>query len=646
MRKLIPCLILVFSFASTTIGQNLIPDPGFENWDGTPGWAPGPLSCLAEWYEASGTADYHHQDPMFSGSNLTGLEDCPLAQGNTNCGFPYQGQAVLGCWKGNGPDGNREWAGIELTEPMVAGGCYKVSFWIQNKEDDPDRLLVTNQWGMFFNHTPTPFFNASLANYSAMADHWVASDQIIDGSEWTKLEFDYQASEAFAYAYIGFMGDYATSSNIIYNDDYLLGPYVWIDEVVVERIDPQLTLTEDISICVGESLTLEASSNFPILWEDNQSNVLSRTVSPQQTTTYYVQTQDSTLCTIRDSIVVTVIGNQVVDFMGSEICEGADPFLLDPTITGGSWAGPGIIEAAQGLFDPTVAGVGGHDIIYTSDVDCSEDFTLFVEVSLPPVVDFEADILEGCPPLEVQFNDLSATAGIAYTWDFGNGAVSNDLLSASAIYSALGSFEVSLEVVYSEHCKNTQTIADLVEVFEAPDVDFTYSPINPSNLNPDVQFFDASTGTLTEWLWDFGNGTTSDKNNPVAVFDLPGIYDVQLLATSVNGCVDSISHQITVQSKVNFYVPNVFSPNDDGRNDQFEVFALGALEEYHMKIFNRWGGIVFQSSDANTSWNGDLPDGSKAETGIYVYVIEYDYAGLSPEESFSGVEMGDVMLIR
>ena len=424
MRKFIPCLIIVFSFVGTTVGQNLIPDPGFENWDGTPGWAPGPLSCLAEWYEASGTADYHHQDPMFSGSNLTGLEDCPLGQGNTNCGFPYQGQAVLGCWKGNGPDGNREWAGIQLTEPMVAGGCYKVSFWIQNKKDDPDRLLVTNQWGMFFNDTPTPFFNASLANYAAMSDHWVASDQIVDGSEWMKLEFDYQASEAFAYAYIGFMGDYATSSNIIYNDDYLLGPYVWIDEVIVERVDPQLTLTEDIAICEGESVVLEASSNFPILWEDNQSNVLSRTVSPQQTTTYYVQTQDSTLCAIRDSIVVTVFGDQEVNFMGGEICEGADPFLLDPTILEGSWAGPGVIDATQGLFDPALAGVGGHYIAYTSDVDCSEDFLLFVEVSVPPVVDFEADVLEGCPPLEVQFNDLSATPGIAYAWDFGNGTTS------------------------------------------------------------------------------------------------------------------------------------------------------------------------------------------------------------------------------
>lgn len=646
IRKYLLVFIITFSLSGITKGQNLIADPGFENWDGSFGWSPGSLSGLYDWYEANGTADYHNQDPMFNGSNLTGLEDCPLGEGNTNCGFPYEGQGVLGCWKGNGPDGSREWAGTQLIEPMVAGGCYKISFWIQNKKDHPDKLLATNQWGMFFNHTQIPFFNPNLTNYAAMSDHWVACEQIIDGSDWTKVEFDYQASEAFAYAYIGFMGNYATSSNIIFNDDYLLGPYVWIDEVIVERVDPQLALPDDISICKGESVTLEALSNFPVIWEDNQSNAVSRTVSPEHTTTFYVQTQDSTLCSVRDSIVVTVVGDQVVNFTGVSICDGADPLILDPNITNGSWSGTGIIDETQGLFDPVLAGVGDHYVIYNSADDCSENFTMYVEVSPPPVIDFEADVLEGCPPLDVQFNDLSAVSGIAYSWDFGNGAMSNELLTASTVYPESGNFDVSLEVVYSENCKNIQTIPGLIEVSEPPVADFTYSPAHPSNLSPEVHFFDASTGLLSEWLWDFGNGTTSDKKNANTAFVMPGIYEVQLLVTSANGCRDSISRNVTVNSIVNFYVPNVFSPNDNGIHDLFEVFTVGPLEDYKMTVFNRWGGIVFQSNDKNISWDGDLPNGEKAETGVYTYSIEYDYRGLTPEASFSGVQRGDVMVIR
>lgn len=642
--KSIFSIIILLSLFGTAQGQNLIADPGFENWNGSYGWDPGSLSGLNDWYEANGTADYHHQ--LIPGSNLTALEDCPTGQGQEQCGVPYEGQAVLGCYKGNGPDGSKEWAGTQLLEPMVPGGCYEISFWIQNKKDHPDKLQTTNQWGMFFNHTQFPFFNPNLANFANMADHWVTCEQIIDGSEWIKLEFDYQASEAFQYAYIGYVGDFSTSSYNIYNDDWLLGPYVWIDEVIVQRIDPQLTLTDDVTICPGESVILEAFSNFPIKWEDNDSGVLTRTLSPGQTTTYYVQTLDNTLCSVRDSIVVTVVGDEIIDFAGVPICDGADPVILDPTITTGSWSGPGIIDADLGLFDPVMAGVGHHSITYISVADCSENFTMHVEVTAPPIVDFEADISQGCPPMEVHFIDMSPVSGIANTWDFGNGITSNELSQATTLYDEVGNFDVSLEVVYSENCKSIQSIPGFIEIFDHPEVDFTYSPFNPSNLSPEVQFNDVSTGILSGWFWDFGNGDTSDKNNASTAFDLPGIYEVRLIATSVNGCVDSVAHQITVNSIVNFYVPNVFSPNDDGINDFLDVFTVGPLQDYTMTIFNRWGGMVFQSNDQNTAWDGNLPNGDKAETGVYIYSIKYAYSGITPGQSFSGVQKGDIMVIR
>lgn len=645
LRNLFIALLFISGVIGTVKAQNLIPDPGFEIWDGTIGPNPNTMGGLDFWFNVNGTTDHHHQlNPP--GSNLTSLEDCPTGQGSTWCGVPYEGQGVLGAWKGNGPDGTREWAGVELSEPMVAGGCYEISFWIQNKRDKPDQPLVTNQWGMFFNHTQTPFFNPNLANYAAMSDHWVACEQVIDGSEWIKVEWEYQASEDFAYAYIGFMGDFSTSSNNIYNDSYLLGPYVWIDEVIITRIDPQLTLTEDVSICLGESVTLEASSNFPINWEDTDTGVSSRTVSPEETTTYYVQTLDSTLCSIRDSIVVTVLGNEVIEFEGVSICDGADPVFLAPDITSGTWSGSGIIEESEGLFDPVIAGVGEHAITYNSGADCSENFTMLVEVVDPPEINFAADFTEGCPPLNVQFTDNSEVTGMDFIWDFGNGLVSTDPHTTATVYHEVGAYDVSLEVVYSENCKNKLTVPNFIEVFDPPVANFTNSPFNPSNLSPEVQFFDASTGNLMGWFWDFGNGETSDKNNATTSYDLPGIYDVQLNITSVNGCVDSIYRQIMVNSIVNFYIPNVFSPNYDGVNDLFEVYTVGPLREYKMTVFNRWGGIVYQSTDINAPWDGDLPNGDKADVGVYTYSIEYNYAGLLPNESFSGVEMGDVMLMR
>jgi gliding motility-associated-like protein len=639
--------VMVISFFNYhSFAQNLIPDPGFEIWDGTIG----PKSkynggALTHWYNANGTPDHHHElNPP--GDNLTSLTDCPTGNGNTDCGEAYEGQGVLGCWKGNGPDGSREWAGIQLSEPMVAGVCYEISFWIQNKEDELDYQFVSNQWGMYFDHTQVPFFNPNLANYAAMADHWVACEQVIEGSEWQKVEFDYQASEDFEYAYIGFMGDFSTSTYSVPNDDYLLGYYVWIDEVIITRIDPQLTVSEDISICPGETVTLEATSNFPVLWEDNDSSVISREVSPDATTVYYVHTLDSTLCTQRDSIIVTVIEKEEINYAGSTICEGATPFILDPNLSPGTWSGSGIIDASQGLFDPKLSGSGTFAITYLSDADCSQDLIINIEVLPPPIVDFDADIMEGCPPLNIEFTNLSPQQGVVYNWDFGNGTSSLSDSIATATYEALGSYDVSLEIEFSEHCRNSQNIPGMIEIFEPPVADFSTSPANPSNLSSQVQFNDLSTGNLSEWYWNFGNGDTSDKNNATTVFELPGLYDVHLAVTSINGCVDSLTRQITVNSIVNFYVPNAFSPNDDGINDLFEIYYVGPLQDYKLTIFDRWGGTIFSSKNGSEFWNGDLPDGDKADVGVYTYLLEYNYAGIDPENNLSGTEAGDVILLR
>ncbi|KAA3621461.1 MAG: PKD domain-containing protein [Bacteroidetes bacterium] len=637
---------IFFGIATLNIqAQNLIQNPGFEEWDGNAGSPPNTLAPLTHWYEANGTPDHHHvgNNP---GSNLTGLEDCPLGEGNTWCGTALEGEGVLGCWKGNGPDGSREWGGIELAEPMVAGGCYKVSFWIQNKKDKVGAEFVSNQWGVFFNHTEIPFFNPNLANYAAMSDHWVACEEVIDGSEWRYLEWDYQASEDFNYMYIGYMGDFSTSTYSVPNDNYLLGYYVWIDSISVVRIDPQLDLTEDMTICQGESVTLEATSNFPIIWEDDNSGVPSRIVSPEHSTTYYIQTLDSTLCSVRDSIVVTVIGDEVINFSGVTICDGAAPLILEPSITTGSWSGPGIINAAEGLFDPSVTGVGDHYVTYNSGADCSDNFTMFVQVVPPPEIILEADTLSGCPPLIVEFNEIGPLSGISYSWDFGNGTFSDMPLMASATYADQGSYDITVHVVYSENCQNSETFEDFIEVFEAPVADFDFSPNSPSNLSPDVEFTDISSGVITEWQWAFGNGDTSDKSSTTASFEMPGIYDVSLQVTSIDGCQDSISRQVTVKSIVNFYVPNAFSPNDDGINDLFEIYTIGPLQEYKITIFDRWGGMVFQSKSLNDPWDGDFFNGTKADVGVYTYVIEYKYQGVSPGQSFSGTESGDVIILR
>ena len=127
----------------------------------------------------------------------------------------------------------------------------------------------------------------------------------------------------------------------------------------------------------------------------------------------------------------------------------------------------------------------------------------------------------------------------------------------------------------------------------------------------------------------------------------PGAYQVRLRVTSEGHCVDSIQQTLLVDNAVRMYIPNAFSPNDDGRNDRFQVGYIGQLMEYQMTVFNRWGGLVFQSDDPLLGWDGKAHNGQLAETGVYTYIIEYLLLPATPTgEEVREKEMGDVLLLK
>ena len=100
------------------------------------------------------------------------------------------------------------------------------------------------------------------------------------------------------------------------------------------------------------------------------------------------------------------------------------------------------------------------------------------------------------------------------------------------------------------------------------------------------------------------------------------------------------------QCATKVYVPNAFSPNDDGINDEFQPFLnLNlALKNYSLQIYNRWGGLVFESRENNATWNGRIKN-VLAPSGVYFWVLQYE---LDTENDTRKVERlsGEVMLIR
>lgn len=165
--------------------------------------------------------------------------------------------------------------------------------------------------------------------------------------------------------------------------------------------------------------------------------------------------------------------------------------------------------------------------------------------SFSQVADFNANIVSGCPPLIVQFNDLSTGSPVDWHWNFGNGNTSTEQ-NPSAIYNNPGTYTVSLTVTGG----STKTKNAYITVFEYPTVDFMASPLN--GCNPlEVSFTDnssAGSGALASWEWVFGDGNTSSGQNPTHLYADQGDYSVTLTITNDKGCesVKSKSNLISI----------------------------------------------------------------------------------------------------
>lgn len=188
-------------------------------------------------------------------------------------------------------------------------------------------------------------------------------------------------------------------------------------------------------------------------------------------------------------------------------------------------------------------------------------------------------------------------------------------------------------------CKVRDSV--FLEQDQPPVADFTPNP-SQGAAPLDVTFINNSDPGTT-YVWDFGNGlgnTVNDLSDQNTTYVAEGVYTVTLDIT-VGNCSDQTSRTVTVFFPMSYDTPNVFTPNGDGQNDLFSMNAKYATE-LEIVIVNRWGNVVFESTDLNFAWNGNVGnDGAECSDGTYFYTFKIKGSGLQEAE-----EHGFVQLVR
>jgi gliding motility-associated-like protein len=236
------------------------------------------------------------------------------------------------------------------------------------------------------------------------------------------------------------------------------------------------------------------------------------------------------------------------------------------------------------------------------------------ELESPPTV-------AGCAPLEVSFDYLMDYLDESYAvfWDFGDGAVDSGLL-ISHIYQEPGNYGLGLQITTPSGCDTILIYENTILVEAPPIAGFEYSP-GVVNKMETIQFKDLSERAVS-WNWNFGDGGLSVDRDPVWVFQHAENYTVGLTVEDQYGCQDSTSLPLEVRPVVNIYVPNAFSPNDDGINDEFRTYPSCPLEEFQLKVFDRWGAQLFESKDTEEGWSG-IHKNELFDPGVFTWVVTF-----------------------
>ena len=415
---------------------------------------------------------------------------------------------------------------------------------------------------------------------------------------------------------------------------------------IIEPTALQASVNHPDTICIGQSTSLVATvsggtAGYNYLWNTNHtaSNI---SVNPSVNNLYSVLVTDANGCTKTVSnIPVLVFPALSINMTVTEdsICEGESTALA--AIAAGGNGGP--YTYTWNAIGTNVNGFNSSpDSTFVYSVSLSDGCTVLepstqqlVIVHPLPIVNFTPIDQKGCNPVTVNFTSTSITTnGANYVWNFGDGFDGNGN-NISHTYVEDGTYDVSLFVTDIYGCESQLTQNNIITVWPLPTAFYTSEPQEVSILHPTVQFLNGSNGAVTSH-WDFGDNTvTTNDWSPEHTYGDTGRYVVELIVISNEGCVDTFYNEIIVRGETTFYLPNAFSPNNDGYNEFFTGYGIG-ITHANFKVFDRWGKLMFESNDLSKGWDGTYQNsGDVCAEGVYIYLFKV-YNGQPAPLEFTG----------
>ena len=258
-----------------------------------------------------------------------------------------------------------------------------------------------------------------------------------------------------------------------------------------------------------------------------------------------------------------------------------------------------------------------------------------------------ASAIEGCCPLKVIFEPGNISFETC-RWTFGDGGVSDEI-NPEWIFDVEGEYKVTLNTYNSGKLVSVSTC--MITVYPRPVARFEIMEMGRGVDDKKIYLANYSVNAI-KYIWEFGDGNTSDLYEPAHTFSEPGDYNIKLIAVSEQGCTDTLTVINPLRGSENYIeFPNAFFPNLNGpvggyysssSDDAAMVFhpVSSGVAEYQLRIFSKRGIMIFESYDINIGWDGYYK-GQLCQSGVYIWKVRGKYLNGEPF-----TKMGDLILLK
>lgn len=508
----------------------------------------------------------------------------------------------------------------------ATAGQYLLTLKVVNSSGCNDQVTsVVKAWPGFF-----PAFSAADGCYTApftFSDMTTAKYGMVNSWVWQTDNTTLDNASTVSYSY-------ATPGNkvvsLTVSSDK--GCEKTIQKTVMAFDKVKLTIPfSDTLICNGAPLLIDVETEetgVTYQWTPNYNisdpSVLAPIVRPKQTTDYQIVASKNG-CQTQETFHVNVVDEVTfLPLKDTSVCIG-DTFQIVPQSNGLHyvWLSD---QDENSISDPTEKAPKLYPTMttqyeVTASIDhCTNTQKVNVTAAPYPIVNAGADQTI-CYGVTAQLE--GTTTGKDYYWTtlYQNKRLDNTNLTQSV--KPGGDMTYILSAGNNPVCP--KWVSDTVNVYVTPLVRLTVSPDTAIKLDEQLPLSVQSNNATVNYEWTPATGLSNNLvANPIAKYTEAGVYHYQIAATTPEGCAGVGFVNVTVYGPASyFYIPNAFSPNGDGKNDQLIPVMVGIKNLKYFRIFNRWGNMVYQTATIGQGWDGYFK-GQPAETGAYVYGIEAD----------------------